>query len=157
MNTLIDDDAPLRGRVYMPGDTRLWKSYEVERLTKKRLLDGEWFYLVRWAGWKSTHDCWVAREELTRTALDYLTKFERRRPKKVQRLGSNTTLQSKRGKERCREKLGPAERLATLCKGCRLPIDGVGYREKSSAKMRVSSVKMQLCVDGLLGFLWKVL
>ena len=144
-NPLRDDGAPSTGRVHMPGDNQLWKSYEVRRLEDKRWFDNQWYYLVRWAGWSASHDSWIAEEELRRTAPARLKEFSSRKEDQVWRPSSRMIRKTQRRK---RETMGHGsstgkprspptyeEKLATLCVNCKLPIDEKCYRNKTSGKV----------------------
>ena len=52
-------------------------AYVVQNILKKRLVDGEEQYYVKWAGWRSSENTWEPKQNLTDYGADeYVKEFE---------------------------------------------------------------------------------
>lgn len=61
--------------LYADGD------YEVEKVVDVRELDGEIGYLVKWKGWPSESNSWVAAADMM--CAELIDEFEKNNPKKI--------------------------------------------------------------------------
>lgn len=61
--------------LYAEGD------YEVEKVVDVRVLDGEVGYLVKWKGWSSESNSWVAAADMM--CAELIDEFEKSNPNKI--------------------------------------------------------------------------
>jgi hypothetical protein len=58
--------------------------WEVEEVREEKKFDGETFFLVKWAGWPSEFNQWVAEEDMTH-AQQTIHRFRREREQLMKR------------------------------------------------------------------------